>query len=352
MSSLPLRPRKTAMSGQIRPGPLHAPGNQTPPNFVSPHRHGLRKQQAVLLPDQDPSIWNRLRTPTHPGFQHLKGQPGRNLFSLRFNNAGKRLGGIIRSWRPFRGRLAFAVELLDLLPSNNPDRDALWSIKILCLLKPCECLTDTCNSPSSTGSISHARTVVLERQPIGSGCSGNVSSRSTSKSSKKSIIPPSPSTFIIFRSLSPVITGIPSTVCNSISQMPTGASDTTFRINFFFPLLSGMLPTIVTHHHHVRLYILCPAILPHSRIFQHQRHGSPFASFTLTGSVTASRQEMTTGSSPFASTHCAPADGSHSGTSIRPKILSSRFKNMLFTSGAFRPTESFRVTRTGSSWQQ
>ena len=234
MSSLPLRPRKTAMSGQIRPGPLHAPGNQTPPNFVSPHRHGLRKQQAVLLPDQDPSIWNRLRTPTHPGFQHLKGQPGRNLFSLRFNNAGKRLGGIIRSWRPFRGRLAFAVELLDLLPSNNPDRDALWSIKILCLLKPCECLTDTCNSPSSTGSISHARTVVLERQPIGSGCSGNVSSRSTSKSSKKSIIPPSPSTFIIFRSLSPVITGIPSTVCNSISQMPTGASDTTFRINFFF----------------------------------------------------------------------------------------------------------------------
>ena len=119
-------------------------------------------------------------------------------------------------------------------PSNNPDRDALWSIKILCLLKPCECLTDTCNSPSSTGSISHARTVVLERQPIGSGCSGNVSSRSTSKSSKKSIIPPSPSTFIIFRSLSPVITGIPSTVCNSISQMPTGASDTTFRINFFF----------------------------------------------------------------------------------------------------------------------
>ncbi|WP_417003023.1 hypothetical protein [Akkermansia sp.] len=79
---------------------------------------------------------------------------------------------------------------------------------------------------------------------------------------------------------------------------------------------------------------------------------APFASFTLTGSVTASRQEMTTGSSPFASTHCAPADGSHSGTSIRPKILSSRFKNMLFTSGAFRPTESFRVTRTGSSWQQ
>ena len=39
---------------------------------------------------------------------------------------------------------------------------------------------------------------------------------------------------------------------------------------------------------------------------------APFSSFNATGSDTASRQEMTSGSSPFTSTHCVPADGSQS----------------------------------------